>query len=370
MYSIQGTLKLTSPLHVSAFETSWRLNDHRKAIQGDNGGKPLTRMARQTLVAQEGNLTALYEVPFVAANGFRGRLRRLAAKRVQNAIGAVSMDTYHGLMCGAVSGRPAKDSVTISGMARARDNVYLGLFGGGPSLQPSRYRAFDAVPVTDATIGVGMVPNKYAEIAPVTRRYSDDVRPARPDELLYYLDFNRIDDALRFRDPDASAAIKEYDEAMAEWIAKVSDNKEAVAANKEAVAANKGKKGKDRTAVEKVSKSSIDAMSAIEVLAPGAHLFFRVDIDTAATDAQTGLMMLCIADLVRQNRLGGWGRNGLGTFTADLAVYEDGDRLSPLLSQHDGAGEVHPDLETFETAAHDALQALGVEDTAALFAED
>jgi CRISPR type IV-associated protein Csf2 len=365
MLSIQGTLRLTSPLHVSAFETSWRLNDERRAIQGDSGGKPLTRIARQTLVDKD-NITC--EVPLVAANGFRGRLRRLAAKRVQNAIGPVSIDTYHGLACGAVSGRPAKDAVTISGMSRARDNVYLGLFGGGPALQQSRYRAFDAVPVTDATIGIGMVPDNYAAIAPV-RRFGTDIRPARPDELLFFLDFNRVDDALRFRDPEAPTAIKDYNDAMANWMAKISDNKDAVAANKDAVAANKGKKGKDRTAVEKVSKSSIDAMSAIEVLAPGAHLFFRIDLDESVDDAQAGLMMLCVADLVKQNRLGGWGRNGLGTFSADLAVFEDGERLSPLL-QDGNPGQIHPDLETFETAAQDAMAALDADSVAALFAEE
>jgi CRISPR type IV-associated protein Csf2 len=364
MLSIQGTLKLTSPLHVAAFESSWRLSDERRPIQGDNGGKPLTRMARQSLVDKD-NVTC--EIPFVAANSFRGRLRRLAAKRVQSTIGPVSIDTYHGLSCGAVSGRPAKGAVTISGAARARANVYLGLFGGSPGMYPSHYRAFDAVPVTDTTIGIGMVPARYAALAPV-RRFGDTTRPARPDELLFFLDFNRIDDALRFRDPEAPLAIKEYESAMADWMAKISDNRQAVAASKEAVAANKGKKGKERASVEKVSKSSLDTMSAIEAVAPGANLFFRIDLDDGVDDAQAGLMMLCVADLVKQNRLGGWGRNGLGTFAADLAVYEDGEQLSPLLQG--AAFSMHPDLEMFETAALDALRALDGNVIAGFFAEE
>lgn len=366
MLSIQGTLKLTSPLHVSAFESSWRLNDERRASQGDNGGKPLTRMARQTFVDHE---HATCEVPFVGANGFRGRLRRLAARRVQSAIGPVSLDTYHGLSCGAVSGRPAKDAITISSSARAKANIYVGLFGGSPALYPSRYRAFDAVPVTETTIKLNMVPDRYSDIAPV-RRFGQTARPARPDELLFFLDFNRIDDALRFRDPDAPLLIKDYAEALADWMSKVSDNRQAVAASKDAAAANREKKGKDRAAVEKVSKNSIDAMSAIEALAPGAHLFFRIDLDSDLDDAQVGLMMLSVLDLVKQNRLGGWGRNGLGTFVADLGVYEDGQHLDPLLEGEGANAHLHPAHETFETAADDALRVLKAGDFDDFFRED
>ena len=364
MLSIQGTLKLTSPLHVAAFENSWRLNDDRRAIQGDSGGKPLTRTARQPLVDKD---NVMCEVPFVAGNSFRGRLRRLAARRVQSVIGPVSIDTYHGLMCGAVSGRPAKDSITISGWAAATNNVYLGLFGGAPAIYPSRYRAFDAMPITDATVGLGIVPEQYAALAPI-RKFGETVRPARPDELMFYLDFNRIDDPLRFRDPEAHLWIKDYDEALADWMSKVADNRQAVAASKDAAAANKEKKGKERTTVEKVSKSSIDAMSAIEAVAPGVHLFFKVELDDNANDAQAGLLMLCVADMLKQNRLGGWEKKGLGTFSADLAVFEDAERLSSLIQQ--GANTtLHPDLESFETAALDALQALSPETVATFFAE-
>lgn len=366
MLSIEGTLRLTSPLHVSAFENSWRLNDERRAIQGDNGGKPLTRMTREVYVDKE---NVVCEVPVFAGNGFRGRLRRFAARRVQDAIGPVSIDTYHGLNCGAVSGRPAKDSITVSGAAKARENVYMGLFGGSPALYRSRYRAFDAMPVTDTTIGIGVVPERYAALAPV-RRFGDQTRPARPDELLFFLDFNRIDDALRFRDPEAHLMIKDYDTALADWMTKVSDNRTAVAASKDAVAANKAKKGKDRQTVEKVSKSSIDAMSAIEALAPGTNLYFRIHLDDSVNDAQAGFLMLTVADMVKQNRLGGWGRNGLGTFIADLSVYEDGEHLSPLLSQEGRNVSLHSDLEAFETAANDSLAALDVAAIDAFFSEE
>lgn len=366
-YSIQGTLRLTSPLHVSSFEAGWRIDDQRQILRGDVG-KPLTRTMRTVFAGAD---RALSETPLMYGNGFRGRFRRFARQHIQKVTGPISLDTYHGLSCGAVSGRPSKDSITISGSAKARDHVYMGLYGGSPAMYQSTYRAFDLYPVTEATIQAGLVPKRYADIVPTRYVAKNEARPARPDELLTCLDFIRVDDLLRFRDPDAHLMVKDHDEALAAWAAKNNENRAAVAASKAAVkeaAAAKGKKGK-ADAVEKVSKNTLDAMSAIEVVVPGVDMFFRVDLAERVQDHHIGLMLMCVADLVKADALGGWTRAGLGTFKADLHVYEDSDLLSPLLTGEGRNAHLHEDLVKFETAAADALAAIDPRELDGFFEE-
>jgi CRISPR type IV-associated protein Csf2 len=113
---------------------------------------------------------------------------------------------------------------------------------------------------------------------------------------------------------------------------------------------------------------SIDAMSAIEVLAAGIHMHAKFDFAEELPEHQVGFGMLCIMDLVNKNQLGGWGRNGFGTYEPNLNVYSDGEDLGPLLKESKRGYEIHEQNASFVDAAEDAVAALSLDGVETFFA--
>lgn len=354
MIKIEGTLRLTSPLHVPSFRKGLRITDNEWITQDEKDTKPFTGTMKMNFADGSRDI---HSTAFYPSNGFRGALRRFAAKRVIAALGQVNRQTYHGLMCGASSGQPGKDIAELSVIKRARDNVYMGLFGGSPNMYRSRYTASDAIPVTAAAIEGGLIPESFRDKAAgrIIRRGHSSNDYAKPHDITWYLHFNRVDDILTFRDEGADARIEDYKEATAKWIEEVQANKKKVNASKDGP--------------EKASKIGITAMSAIEVVGAGTELYVRFTLEDDLENHHIGLFLLSLLDLVNENRIGAWRRNGFGHFTPSLTVSMDDGEPEQLLQQRGSRYELLPAMATFVEDAERALSELKRDEVEAFFEE-
>ena len=81
------------------------------------------------------------------------------------------------------------------------------------------------------------------------------------------------------------------------------------------------------------SKESVANMMTFETLATGTQMHLRLTLTSAVSEAQLGLMLYALNDMIRENSLGGMGRLGLGQYRVDALKVQIGDTL--------GCGEVN-----------------------------
>jgi CRISPR type IV-associated protein Csf2 len=331
-YTIEGILKLTAPLHVATpGERYVTLNTlyvtHKKpAEQTEYTGITATTVYPVAVTEEDklevglpiptkdgtGETKKDYrspEVPVFPANDLRGRLRRLAAQLIFDNVQArgqkISLETYHGMTCGAVTGQPTPgldfDLATKSGV-----HPFLGLFGGGPRLVRSSLQISPAWAITSSTLSAGVIPNRYE-----SDRVTDDGYLLRP------LFFRRVDDALEFYSGTTSLTVRNYSESVAKWLK------------------DEGAQSPDRDTGTTRSKLRIRTFSAVQYVVPGTRFYVNVRIDTSRTGlASLGLLIHALAHLATKQSIGGWVRNGFGRFETSLyLVLPDGGRLPVLVKE-------------------------------------
>ena len=293
---IHALLQLRSPLHI-AHPNNARMSDAGQMVYGDQGF-PCT--AIQKLRVSNGD--SMHDLPVIAGNNIAGRLRRHAATLVLNALlekgQKVTLQTYGVLMCGAATGNPDTEDMTYAEYVESKNNVYFGLFGGGPKMFERKVRVHNALPVTAKTIhlrGDLSHPGAQEHIVPEGR-------------MTGVWGFRRVDD---LRDLSnialAEGSVEKFQEEFEKRQGEILANK-------------KDKEAGD----ESSSKFSTKTYSALEFVVPGVtfdHLF-ELDI---ATDAQLGLFLLSLDSLCATERLGGYVRNGFGAFTLENVLLVNGD---------------------------------------------
>ena len=353
---IEGIIRLTTPLHCANPDQS---------VWSDKSNDNRTPTMQMRLVTPEGMLV----IPYFPGNDLRGRLRRKAAALVLDHVTLqkkVSVELYGGLSCGAISASPESD-VTVDEVLRARENVYMGLFGGGTRLLRSRYRVSDMVPVLASTIAAGMVPQQYGEndhgfFIPTYRTESgpkavegwqllqmtqnlriDDVgSAARPDELLSYID-------------DLGSVVKHQTDTL--------DAQMKRKADKAAVKAGAMK------ATEVVGKTGVRNIFSYQTIMAGTPMYFDLDFTDDVSDAHVGFMLLALQSLVREQALGGWGRAGRGRYTADLSLIRGGEKISVFNAKGAGAGATLSDgVNVFVQEAKTKLAGLTADEMMLFFA--
>jgi CRISPR type IV-associated protein Csf2 len=332
IYTIEGILKLTAPLHVATPGERYVTLDtlyvtHKKPDQQTEYTGITATTVYPVAVTEEDKLEAALpiatkdgtgdtkkdyrspEVPVFPANDLRGRLRRLAAQLIFDNLQArgqkISLETYHGMTCGAVTGQPTPgldfDLAIKSGV-----HPFLGLFGGGPRLVRSSLQISLAWAITSSTLSAGVVPDRYE-----SDRVTDD------GYLLKSLFFRRVDDALEFYSGSTSLTVRNYSESVAKWL----KDEGAQSAN--------GNSGTTR------SKLRIRTFSAVQYVIPGTRFYFDARIDTSRTGlASLGLLVHALAQFANKQCIGGWVRNGFGRFETSLTlVLPNAVRLPVLVKQ-------------------------------------
>ena len=282
--TIEVVVSLTAPLHL--------------AYPG-NYSDGLSRTITQTLYV-EGKKHSL---PYYPANGFRGGLRRQIADMICDSVaeteGPIPGELYNGLHCGASSGSPDQTAKSIEEIIRARSHVYMGLFGGGARTHESMYAVSDMLPILDATLRAGMVPEAFrAEFCPPAYKDKDGVeRQVEPFSLIGERHFVRVDDLYRVMDPEGIA------NTVASPIETVNQHQMAVGINK----AERQAEGD-----VKATKEDVANIQSIQTIAAGTPMYFRVDLKSDATEAQAGAILLGILGLLEENNFGCMGRWGFG----------------------------------------------------------
>lgn len=287
MHKILGAITLTSPLYVpTPFESK---------SSGEEKKRQVSDVIKTEYVGVDGKKR---RVPYFPANGFRGRLRREATSIILKAYNSlVSLNLYHSMSCGAVTGAPGKDKhgVEYSIGLKAElsyqysKNVFAGLFGGGFYMLPSGFRVSDMLPAVEGLTVAGLLPYGYS--GPVV-----DIESFNLTTNFIML---RRDDAIN--DPSKTMQHCEVSD-IDDWIAELEST------------------GVDR------NKLSLTNFLEVAAIMPGTPMAFSMDLKDELTDAQIGLMLLSLQSLCNKQGLGAASRKGFGNFNAfGLALYsEDG----------------------------------------------
>lgn len=345
---ITGIVQLTRPLHCAT-------PDRENARSSSE-----TPTAFQRIHTRKGVDT----VPYFPGNDLRGRLRRKAAALVLDHItvaGKVKTDLYAGLTCGAV-GATVDSVVTVEEALRARNDVYMGLFGGGARLLRSRYRVADLLPVLASTVEAGCVPSAYGQDdernwLPMNKERTG---PLAGVELIDRVNFFRVDDLFRVVRPDE---LGRYVENAAEAVAE-QQAQTLISQMRRKDDKAKARSGEIRFS-EVAGKADVGNMLSFQVIPAGTRMYFQLDFADDVTDAHVGLMLLALRALVREQALGGWIRAGLGQFTAELTMDREGNAY-PVFAEknHSSAAgadaDLAPAVEPFVKAAEEGLRKLTI----------
>lgn len=396
---IEGSILLRSPLHVSAGQpNTWGANDQHQIVRYAKGTTPLTRTVhyRLTLPLLEAAATGAHggemELPYFPANDFRGRLRRMASKRIEAALNLgeaggqqISLAAYYLLRTGSSPGRSMdKGDQSLLAMHQARQHLYLGLFGGGPNLIASGYEVADAIPITNETIAAALVPERFTDV--MIQQAARNIESAETGAMAAYRPrlthvymHTKVDDVLLYLDPAADRKILNYAEAIKALNDDIDENVEARTARQEytrALANYKAAKRRgDSTAVEPEPPAAaspgrvrVGTRYAVEAVRPGIHFYFRLVLQPHLSAAQKGLLVLSLKDLFEENSLGGLIRCGMGSVKANLQIRQPGKPAQALFEspRDEDIYHVQGDAKQWVEAANEALGQLKLEDVEAL----
>lgn len=318
---IVGILSLTSPLHVASM---------------DNPEKTMGQY-----IISNG---ARVEIPYFPANNLRGRLRRKAAALVLSALTMrqqkVSVELYSGLTTGACDNRPESNQ-TIEEISRAKRNLYMGLMGGGVRTLRTGFSTQDMYPIVSSTVAAGLVPANFGsrgeEKMPTITGAAGAVRNIENHwDLTDARHCLHVDDVSRVMRPDEMMAhITNPLESVSEYQVKMLGNRQ-----------------ERKVEGSETKKADVGNIFNIRAIVPGTNLFCRIDMKDTLTDAQVGLLITSLRDLLNENSLGGYGRIGFGKFRAsDFELVRNGNRF-PLFREDENG------VLMFTEAAADSVQAM------------
>lgn len=332
--NIQGIFKLTAPMHV-ADSIQYSLDDKGYVVRKTNGMANVIATMRQNILTDGMRV----KIPYFPANDLRGRLRRKAAALVMEALAAkgdkVPVELYAGLCAGASGAKP-ENSVTIEEIKRASEHVYMGLFGGGTRMLRSRFIVSDGVPIMNATVKAGLVPKgfgPYESRALPLSSGSEAVESGDGYKLTEVRHIVRVDDVTRvMRSDELRAHVQDAENAVAQWQANVLQNRSDRKNQDEQKAAG------EETA--SIKKSDLANVVSVQSIIAGTELYVRFDLQDTTTPAQRGLLLCALRDLINEQALGGWIRNGFGKFTAEHFTANLEDKAFAPFALDDKTGEL------------------------------
>jgi CRISPR type IV-associated protein Csf2 len=347
---IESLYTTLAPLHITSGETNLSAESDGFERVVSKGTVPLTRQTR-IRVAARGEENRHPEIPFIAGNGWRGKIRRhcrdVLFKLVRDKKEQLDAEMILIYSCLAASSQP-NASTSPSRHQEAYDHIFAGLWGGGPQLFRSHIRTSPAYVICQETLDRDLVNPDFAD------------RAVNLQGILQFIHFRRGDDLLEFKDVNLPETIKNYPESVVEWFQKLQGTNEKRKEQREEKAAEKKAKKAGEKVVkpevekEKVSKIDLRSWNAREVVIPGVTFHQNTEIDATLTGLKSvGLYLWALRSFLENPFIGSESRNGLGRVKLESFIHHDGKRW-PIFVQ-DNSGEI--DFNTECELIADALGA-------------
>jgi CRISPR type IV-associated protein Csf2 len=339
MVSIITTLRLTSKFN-SSVPGRWYIDpsaERRRPTPNKEGANsfPISRTASIPVFVPDKTNPAVskdVEVAIIPASGLRGHLRTIAANRIFAALRRrgekISFRLTHVIQSGAATAKPAKEVVGFDEASPSCRHPFVGLLGGGPVMIPSTLTQSDGIPVCESTRDAGLLPRELSPDIPIAQ----DQFPA---SLVGYEFSSRIDQMLRATGDAPLDLVEQGGEELAKWLVTLGEGRLKRDAKDKAKSAPKEEakeESEEPTASIDTGKIGIGGISYREFVIPGLHFVAKQSIDNEISgDASVGLFILNLVDFANEQRHGGCGRVGYGTFdlTASLTL-ADGTVINPI----------------------------------------
>lgn len=337
---ISGIVRLISPAHSGAATKS-------------SGSGNIVGTASLWVQSKHGST----RIPIIPANSQRGGIRRVAADLVMESLrakGTYSLRLYGGLRRGAADAIPAGGH-TIGECLRARDNLFMGVFGGGARMFNSKYTTADMIAVTSAALEAGLVPQSVVDSEAAFIPKKTDGVPFNCFSSVKF--FKRDDLLLATGKPELLANIENFQEAFAEYQDAAAENTAARKVMKAAKAA-----AVDGVKIEEVKKLDMAGIFEFEVIPAGVPMYFQSDCANSLTDAQIGFLALVLCEYANRQELGGIKRFGFGRFNANLSLTRHGEEFPFLVSNGNGEHSIAAPIQPFVKLARAALAELTAAD--------
>lgn len=348
-HNIDIVLKFITPLHISSPERGYYVNIDTGVLHSDYGPEcvPLARTMRIALpinlASVENENTAGNSVPVIAANSFRGLLRREAADEIFSILEArgekIPLSAFHVLTCGTATPSPCGE-LTIEDALKAAAHPLIGLFGGTSRLVRGSLNSGIGWPIHERVLQAGIVPDFVMEHCVAG---SKDVRANRETNNLTMQVFSCRKDAIfAFVNSHAPLVVENYDRSIiANWAASL-DNPQA-------------KRGKERGGDdngESAAKISLHSIMAHEIVLPGTSFYLHHSVNSSQIgDAGMGLYIVALSRLANVGRIGGLSRFDCGRFCMTAYIQNDkGFRIDLLKRSSDFA--YTPNSESLEVATY------------------
>lgn len=294
--SITGNLTLASNMFVAS-----------PFGQRISGNEKIATVAKTKIASKESD-TGYEYVPYYPANGLRGALRRIATDIVLRAINEnVSIDLYHAMSSGAVTGKPNTNSkgeefistVSVETKLNNQSNVFLGVFGGGFYMTTGGIIVTDMLPMIPLVQDAGLYPDGIFE---------DITAPLNPYEIIETRHFLRGDDVIS---PQNNKKIPVDKKEVLDW---------------EATNLRSELENNARNPLALTNFQKYDSVIA------GTSMTFNIEIKSGLSNAQIGLLLMSVRDFANEQKLGGKIGVGFGRFIADLTFYNDEGEGVPALT--------------------------------------
>lgn len=280
------------------------LTAHAHQTSPDGGTEGLTPQMK-TSVMSGGKLT---EVPFLTANSVRGMIRRAAGdvlvEEILKAREQIARNLYLSIKRGAYS-RTGMDAggASYMQMLAADSHMFVGLFGGGAYMYPSKLRVErDLFPMLE--VARELFPDRYQALCA-------DVQPY---QILRKILIASRDDFQRL---PQGALIENAEEAYAEHMAA----KFGANLAKKAQKADAKAEGQVVVKSEKLKTTDLNTFTQVEAIIPGTPFYLGLSA-RQVNDGQLGLLLTAIQSWANANALGGGSCRGRGSFKASLSLLQ------------------------------------------------
>lgn len=310
-------LMLTSPMHITALGSGRYVPDTGRIMQdggGSDAGIPCTLTRKLPVVRQERNytnkdgvsktLSPTQEVPVIPASTLCGKLRNAASMLIENSFIArqqhIKPATFVTMRSGTATATMQRDLQGIAMSRAGANDPFFGLFGGTTFCLDANLVVHEGYAYTNDTQALLSWTPQTLTLMP-----SFDTLAAMP--------IVRKNQLFEWQGADHMIKLMGEQEVM-DYIGDTNDK----------LAASKAKKA----AGESGKKVDLRSIAAAEVVVPGVGFVCVFDV-TYRNQAQLGLFLLALREVVNSGQVGGRKAKGAGMFKTNLCKM--------LLSDDDGA---------------------------------